>query len=110
MGTKFPLYYPKSMPPWWSLLIAGVSRIPWERFIVKPQYSSANPSIRGATVTFGAEKKSEKQRKMNTILKKVTEVLPRQRQQQRELTTVIAAITSGTTCAICLDEHRWLRV
>jgi len=45
------------MPPWWSLLIAGVSRILWERFIVKPKYSSVNPSIPGATVNFGAEKK-----------------------------------------------------
>jgi len=51
------------MPPWWSLLIAGVSRIPWERFIIKPKYSdnsSANPSILGATVTFGAEKNRQK--------------------------------------------------
>ena len=64
-------------------MIAGVSRKTWERFIVKPKCSSDNPSSRGATVTFGAEKKSEKQRKMNTILKKLLNKISHTRRHTR---------------------------
>ena len=60
-----------------SLLIVGVSRILWERFIIKPKYSaSTTPSITGATVPFGAPKKVEETVADEYDSEKVVKVLP----------------------------------
>lgn len=88
--------------PWWTLLIDGVSRIPWERFIIKPKYSaSPPPSIPGAVVTFGTEKKVPEIAENEYDSEKVVKVLPSPPSSQQSTTE----ISAGTACTICSDEH-----
>ncbi len=88
--------------PWWALLIGGVSRIPWERFIIKPKYSASPPSIPGAVVTFGTEKKVPEIAENEYDSEKVVEQnIPRTQARTQARTE----ITSGTACTVCSDEH-----
>ncbi len=85
-----------------SLLIDGVSIMPWERFIIKRKYSASTPpSIPGAVVTFGTEKKVETPKNEYDSEKVVEQNIPRTQAHTEARTE----ITSGTACTICSDEH-----
>lgn len=72
---------------WWTLVIDGLSKIPWERIAVRPKVSEPVKFSIPGTVTVGEAPKAEE--------------LP----EEKAPVVGEEGIKEGTACNICSDEH-----